>query len=41
MRAYKLKKCKRVQGLHFTPDGARLLAVGGDEVRMVDTTLLL
>lgn len=36
MREYKLKKCKRVHGVHFTPDGARVLAVGGAEARMVD-----
>lgn len=41
MRAYKLKKLKRVHGLHFTPDGARLLAVGGDEVNMVDAAVWL
>ncbi|MBN9122283.1 MAG: hypothetical protein J0I06_24610 [Planctomycetes bacterium] len=36
MRAYKLKKLKRVHAVHFTPDGARLLAVGGAEARLVD-----
>lgn len=41
MRAYKLKKCKRVHGVHFTPDGSRLLAVGGEEVRMVDGAVWL
>jgi WD40 repeat protein len=41
MRTYKLKKCKRVHGLHFTPDGKRLLAVGGEEVRMVDCAVWL
>jgi sugar lactone lactonase YvrE len=41
MRQYKLKKCKRVHGLHFTPDGARLFAVGGEEVRMVDCAVWL
>ena len=41
MRAYKLKKCKRVHGLHFAPDGVRLLAVGGEEVRMVDSAVWL
>ena len=41
MRAYKLKKLKRIHGLHFTPDGARLLAVGGAEVRMVDAAVWL
>ena len=41
MRAYKLKKCKRVHGLHFAPDGTRLLAVGGAEVRMVDSAVWL
>jgi WD40 repeat protein len=41
MRAYKLKKCKRVHGLHFAPNGRRVLAVGGAEVRMVDTAVWL
>jgi hypothetical protein len=41
VRAYKLKKCKRVHGLHFAPDGSRLLAVGGAEVRMVDVAVWL
>ncbi len=41
MRAYKLKKLKRVHGLHFTPGGARLLAAGGAEVRMVDSGVWL
>jgi hypothetical protein len=41
MRQYKLKKCKRVHGIHFSPDGARLLAVGGAEVRMVDCAVWL
>src|SRR5687767_3303997 len=41
MRAYKLKKMKRVHGVHFTPDGSRLFAVGGDEVRMVDCAVWL
>jgi WD40 repeat protein len=36
MRLVKLKAMKRVNGLHFTPDGRRLLAVGGAEVRMQD-----
>jgi WD40 repeat protein len=41
MRAYKLKKLKRVHGLHFAPDGSRVLAVGGDEVGMVDAAVWL
>lgn len=36
MRLVKLKAMKRVNGLHFTPDGRKLLAVGGAEVRMQD-----
>lgn len=36
MRLVKLKAMKRINGLHFTPDGRRLLAVGGAEVRMQD-----
>jgi DNA-binding beta-propeller fold protein YncE len=41
MRAYKFKKLKRIHGVHFTPDGARLVAVGGMEVRMVDSAVWL
>jgi WD40 repeat protein len=41
VRQYKLKKCKRVHGVHFTPDGSRLLAVGGDEVQMVNSAVWL
>lgn len=43
MRLVKLKGMGRVHGLHYAPDGRRLLAVGGssatlhDEVRWVDT----
>jgi WD40 repeat protein len=36
MRLVKLKSMKRINGLHYTPDGRRLLAVGGAEVRMQD-----
>jgi WD40 repeat protein len=36
MRLVKLTSMKRINGLHFTPDGRRLLAVGGAEVRMQD-----
>ena len=35
MRVVKLKKVKRINGLHYAPDG-RLLVVGGAEVRGVD-----
>ena len=41
MCAYKLKKLKRIHGLHFTPGGTQLLAVGGAEVRMVDAAVWL
>src|SRR5687767_10576331 len=41
MRAYKLKNCKRVHGLHFAPDGARLLVVGGEEAVGVDYAVWL
>ncbi|AWM36176.1 WD domain, G-beta repeat [Gemmata obscuriglobus] len=41
MREYKLKKCKRVHSVHFTPDGVRLLALGGAEARMVDAAVWL
>ncbi len=36
MRLAKLASMKRINGLHFAPDGRRLLAVGGAEVRMQD-----
>lgn len=36
MRLIKLKSMKRINGLHFPPDGLHLLAVGGAEVRMQD-----
>jgi WD40 repeat protein len=36
MRLLKLKAMKRINGLHYAPDGRRLLAVGGAEVRMHD-----
>ncbi len=41
MRTFKLRKLKRVHGLHFAPDGGRLLAVGGDEAFMVDAAVWL
>ena len=41
MRTLKLKKLKRIHGLHFAPDGTRLLAVGGEEARMVDSAVWL
>jgi WD40 repeat protein len=41
MQRYKLPKMKRIHGVHFAPDGRRLLAVGGDEARMVDSAVLL
>ncbi len=41
MRTYKLRKCKRVHGLHFAGDGRRLLAVGGAEAGMVDSAVWL
>lgn len=40
MLTLKLKKCKRVHGLHFTPTG-RLLAVGGSVVEAVETAIWL
>jgi WD40 repeat protein len=36
MRIVKLKGMRQVNGLHYAPDGRRLLAVGGYEVRSVD-----
>jgi WD40 repeat protein len=41
MRAYKLKKCKRVHGLHFAPDGRRLLVVGGAQADLIDCAVWL
>jgi WD domain, G-beta repeat len=31
MRTFKLKKCNRIHGLHFTPDNQQLLVIGGYE----------
>lgn len=36
MRLLKLKSMKRINGLHFTPDGGRLLVVGGAELGPAD-----
>lgn len=36
MRIVKLKGMRQMNGLHYAPDGRRLLAVGGYEVRGVD-----
>lgn len=36
MRIVKLKGMRQINGLHYAPDGRRLLAVGGHEVRSVD-----
>lgn len=36
MRIVKLKGMKQVNGLHYSPDGRRLLAVGGYEVWSID-----
>lgn len=36
MRLVKLKGMRQVNGLHYAPDGRRLLAVGGAEVRSID-----
>ena len=41
MRVYKLRKCPRIHGVHFTPDGGRLLAVGGQEVRGLESAVWL
>src|SRR6266508_3753728 len=41
MRQYRLTKCKRIHGVHFAPDGKRLLAVGGAEVRTVESAVWL
>lgn len=39
MRTLKFKKLKRIHDVHFAPDGKRLLAVGGEEVRMIDSAV--
>jgi WD40 repeat protein len=41
VRQYKLKKFKRAYGIHFAPDGARLLAVGGSTVDLVEYAVWL
>jgi WD40 repeat protein len=41
VRAIKVKKMKRVNRLQFTPDGTRLLVLGGYEVRGVDHVAFL
>lgn len=41
MRRYKLKKMKRVHGLHFTPCCTRLLVCGGQNSLTVDSAVLL
>lgn len=37
MRTFKLKKCKRIHGLHFAPDGGILLVVGAPQVDVVES----
>ena len=39
MRVVKLKKMKRIGGVHFAPDGSRLLVCGGDEAQSVDVAV--
>lgn len=41
MRTFKFKKLKRIHGLHFAPDGGRVLGVGGQEVGMIDSAVWL
>ena len=41
MRTYKLKKCKTIHGIHFSPDGETLLVISGWEVRGIDTLIWL
>src|SRR5687768_2307837 len=36
MRTLRLKKCNRIHGLHFTPDGRQLLVVGGEEAEGIN-----
>lgn len=41
MRIFKLKKCKRIHGLHFAPQGGRLLVVGASIVEVVESAIWL
>jgi len=41
MRTFKLKKRKRVHGLHFAPDGGRLLVIGAPQVDVVESATWL
>jgi hypothetical protein len=41
MRLYKLKKCRNIQELRFTPDGGQLLVVHGYEVSSADGAISL
>jgi hypothetical protein len=41
MHEIKLRKCPRVHGLRYTPDGRQLIAVGGAETHFVDTAVWL
>src|SRR5687768_13631671 len=41
MRTFKLRKCKRVHGLHFAPSGGRLLVVGASQVDVVESAIWL
>src|SRR5690349_11813656 len=41
MRTFKLKKCKRVHGLHFPPQGGKLLVVGASQVDVVESAIWL
>jgi WD40 repeat protein len=41
MRSYKLKKCKQIHGLHFTPDSRQLLVAYGVEASGADSAVWL
>ncbi|HEV3437393.1 MAG TPA: hypothetical protein VG122_08540, partial [Gemmata sp.] len=41
MRSYKLKKCKRIHGLHFTPNSRQLLIAYGVEANGADSAVWL
>ena len=41
MRTYKVKKCSRVQGLYFAPDGERLFVVGGSSEWSIECAVWL
>ncbi|HYT93081.1 MAG TPA: WD40 repeat domain-containing protein [Gemmataceae bacterium] len=39
MQLIKLRKCPRIHGLHYSPDGRRLVALGGSETHFIDASV--